>query len=148
MVSCIAICGGALCCDTSYSDVKYALGCFCFFFFKRKTSYERRIRDWSSDVCSSDLGEEKALTPQIKRPEFGRPQETPHVVSGGLPVDLRNRAAQRFVQPGHVDGDVIISRPGTGLDEGIAQEGQIERYSLGDIPGEIEPVPTLEETPA
>src|SRR3546814_20213700 len=54
----------------------------------------------------------------------------------------------RFVQPGHVDGDVIISRPGTGLDEGIAQEGQIERYSLGDIPGEIEPVPTLEETPA
>src|SRR3546814_17963070 len=98
------------------------------------------------EVCRSSVtrsrrqffqfGEEKALTPQIKRPEFGRPQETPHVVSGGLPVDLRNRAAQRFVQPGHVDGDVIISRPGTGRDEGIAQEGQIERYSLGAIPGE------------
>src|SRR3546814_5507728 len=26
-----------------------------FFFFKQKTAYERRIRDWSSDVCSSDL---------------------------------------------------------------------------------------------
>src|SRR3546814_20074875 len=26
-----------------------------FFFFKRKTSYEMRISDWSSDVCSSDL---------------------------------------------------------------------------------------------
>src|SRR3546814_7554527 len=25
-----------------------------FFFFKRKTSYEMRISDWSSDVCSSD----------------------------------------------------------------------------------------------
>src|SRR3546814_5892310 len=25
------------------------------FFFKRKTSYELRISDWSSDVCSSDL---------------------------------------------------------------------------------------------
>src|SRR3546814_1168788 len=28
---------------------------FCFF-FKQKTAYEMRISDWSSDVCSSDLG--------------------------------------------------------------------------------------------
>src|SRR3546814_7541379 len=27
------------------------------FFFKQKTAYEVRISDWSSDVCSSDLGE-------------------------------------------------------------------------------------------
>src|SRR3546814_4027419 len=27
-----------------------------FFFFKQKTAYELRISDWSSDVCSSDLG--------------------------------------------------------------------------------------------
>src|SRR3546814_10183375 len=27
------------------------------FFFKQKTAYEMRISDWSSDVCSSDLGE-------------------------------------------------------------------------------------------
>src|SRR3546814_10580990 len=26
-----------------------------FFFFKQKTAYDVRIRDWSSDVCSSDL---------------------------------------------------------------------------------------------
>src|SRR3546814_1329100 len=25
-------------------------------FFKQKTAYEMRISDWSSDVCSSDLG--------------------------------------------------------------------------------------------
>ena len=34
-------------------------GCdrFCFFFFfKQKTAYEMCGRDWSSDVCSSDLG--------------------------------------------------------------------------------------------
>src|SRR3546814_3165555 len=30
--------------------------CGCFFFFKQKTAYEMRISDWSSDVCSSDLG--------------------------------------------------------------------------------------------
>src|SRR3546814_6561838 len=29
-----------------------------FFFFKQKTSYEMRISDWSSDVCSSDLGKQ------------------------------------------------------------------------------------------
>src|SRR3546814_2889480 len=28
---------------------------FSVFFFKQKTTYEMRISDWSSDVCSSDL---------------------------------------------------------------------------------------------
>src|SRR3546814_5981535 len=28
-----------------------------FFFFKQKTAYDMRISDWSSDVCSSDLGD-------------------------------------------------------------------------------------------
>src|SRR3546814_1418550 len=31
-----------------------------FFFFKQKTAYEMRISDWSSDVCSSDLGDENS----------------------------------------------------------------------------------------
>src|SRR3546814_7253358 len=30
-----------------------------FFFFKQKTTYEMRISDWSSDVCSSDLSVSK-----------------------------------------------------------------------------------------
>src|SRR3546814_8715518 len=32
-----------------------------FFFFKQKTSYEMRISDWSSDVCSSELQVADAL---------------------------------------------------------------------------------------
>src|SRR3546814_8085890 len=32
-----------------------------FFFFKQKTAYEMRISDWSSDVCSSDLGDRTHL---------------------------------------------------------------------------------------
>src|SRR3546814_1728044 len=28
-----------------------------YFCFKQKTAYEMRISDWSSDVCSSDLGD-------------------------------------------------------------------------------------------
>src|SRR3546814_7005133 len=34
----------------------WLFGRFMFFFFKQKTAYELRISDWSSDVCSSDLG--------------------------------------------------------------------------------------------
>src|SRR3546814_3475072 len=33
-----------------------------FFFFKQKTSYEMRISDWSSDVCSSDLHRIRVVT--------------------------------------------------------------------------------------
>src|SRR3546814_16926559 len=36
--------------------VVYVAFIFMFFFFKQKTAYEMRISDWSSDVCSSDLG--------------------------------------------------------------------------------------------
>src|SRR3546814_5240972 len=32
--------------------------CYVCCFFKQKTAYEMRISDWSSDVCSSDLGED------------------------------------------------------------------------------------------
>src|SRR3546814_7960315 len=36
----------------------FCVRCMCvfIFFFKQKTAYEMRISDWSSDVCSSDLG--------------------------------------------------------------------------------------------
>src|SRR3546814_3082133 len=36
---------------------------FIFYFFKQKTAYEMRIRDWSSDVCSSDLPDGIGQTP-------------------------------------------------------------------------------------
>src|SRR3546814_1243868 len=35
----------------------FQMCCVVFFFFKQKTAYEIRISDWSSDVCSSDLGQ-------------------------------------------------------------------------------------------
>src|SRR3546814_4111460 len=52
------------------SYVLFRCQCCCvLFFFKQKTAYEMRISDWSSDVCSSDLG--------CARPPFlGVPQWT------------------------------------------------------------------------
>src|SRR3546814_3185772 len=35
-----------------YTESEY----MCILFFNQKTAYEMRISDWSSDVCSSDLG--------------------------------------------------------------------------------------------
>src|SRR3546814_3708919 len=45
------------------------------FFFKQKTAYEMRISDWSSDVCSSDLGAPKNAPTQkpILRDQHPRP---------------------------------------------------------------------------
>src|SRR3546814_19059430 len=40
------------------------------FFFKQKTAYEMRISDWSSDVCSSDLGF------QLKKNRHGGPERS------------------------------------------------------------------------
>src|SRR3546814_6950706 len=49
------------------------------FFFKQKTSYEMRISDWSSDVCSSDLAaKHPAEASPRARPErqcWPRPRE-------------------------------------------------------------------------
>src|ERR1043165_10079036 len=38
------------------------------FFFKQKTAYEIRPRDWSSDVCSSDLKGCQLITPDHALP--------------------------------------------------------------------------------
>src|SRR3546814_4561105 len=48
---------------TSIADV---ICVYFFFFFKQKTAYEMRISDWSSDVCSSDLPDDKLGTTDDK----------------------------------------------------------------------------------
>src|SRR5699024_11624611 len=48
-------------------------------FFSSRRRHTRSKRDWSSDVCSSDLGAEKMLIKRVT----GR-----KVPSGGLPADV------------------------------------------------------------
>src|SRR3546814_2328838 len=55
-----------------------------FFFFKQKTAYEMRIRDWSSDVCSSDLHPPVCLA--VTRP----------VAFGELPLPDRESRLMRY----------------------------------------------------
>src|SRR3546814_2788381 len=51
-----------------------------FFLFKQKTADEMRISDWSSDVCSSDLG--CAAQKRTKRPP---PPDRPATSDAGPP---------------------------------------------------------------
>src|SRR3546814_3049276 len=66
-----------------------------FFFFKQKTAYEMRISDWSSDVCSSDLG--RGLDLVAER------QEAEEAALGCAFGDPGDRSSLRF-QPGRFDG--------------------------------------------
>src|SRR3546814_13973221 len=104
-----------------------------FFFFKRKTAYEMRISDWSSDVCSSDLG--------FRRDAVGG-------VEGLLPLPAAVGLLQRRHEAvGHLVGiehhaavDVARGAP-DGLDErgGGAQEALLvgiedaDQGALGDV---------------
>src|SRR3546814_3058530 len=49
-----------------------------FFFFKQKTAYEMRISDWSSDVCSSDLGQRVHIAGGGDEIGIGQPQAMLH----------------------------------------------------------------------
>src|SRR3546814_4581110 len=42
--------------------VVYDILCKTYFIFKQMTAYEKRISDWSSDVCSSDLSRGRRIT--------------------------------------------------------------------------------------
>src|SRR3546814_10320586 len=56
-----------------FADSVLDRGNLVFFFFKQKTAYELRISDWSSDVCSSDLGVDALeIVGKIIVVEFGR----------------------------------------------------------------------------
>src|SRR3546814_4632867 len=77
---------------------------FGFFFFKQKTAYEMRISDWSSDVCSSDLGAQRRLRADRRRHRGGG-QARDGGAGGGQDADrdgarsLSARPVGRFVLP-------------------------------------------------
>src|SRR3546814_13233093 len=70
-----------------------------FFFFKQKTAYEMRISDWSSDVCSSDLGTEESRQRRLptvcktRKPESDRLDQGSH-----RPVHDRGGGTRRPAQ--------------------------------------------------
>src|SRR3546814_6713019 len=89
-----------------------------FLYFKQKTAYEMRISDWSSDVCSSDLGQqtvERELLRHIAKLAFGRAgspaQVQPHhmrLAAGGFEQAAQHLEGGRFagaVRPEQAEED-------------------------------------------
>src|SRR3546814_6068379 len=78
------------------------------FFFKQKTAYEMRISDWSSDVCSSDLGAVTALA-------FKTAVDDPHRFVHSADVGPHFGLTPRRYQSGEVDRSGRISKCGDAL---------------------------------
>src|SRR3546814_2415803 len=92
-----------------------------FFCFKQKTAYEMRISDWSSDVCSSDLGitfvtvthdQDEALSMASRIAVMNKGD----VAQLATPSDLYEYPANRFVADfvGSVnifEGKLILDEP-------------------------------------
>src|SRR3546814_12070452 len=87
-----------------------------YFFFKQKTAYEMRISDWSSDVCSSDLGrrvDEASPYVDARLPDGSRVNIViPPVALDGPMVSIRKlkrqqMSAQDFVQSGAMSAEML-----------------------------------------
>src|SRR3546814_8897620 len=103
-----------------------------FFLFKQKTAYEMRISDWSSDVCSSDLGAISFLSPCVlplvpgitaeKKSKPGKLRQGAAVSIEGLTPGVAYKLAD-CCHP--VPGDRIV---------GLAREGEGIEVHVIDCP--------------
>src|SRR3546814_9074698 len=85
---------------------------FFFFFVKQKTAYEMRISDWSSDVCSSDLGD-------LKR-------RLAVAADGGVSAEELQHARDRVAQ--------LEAQLATTQEELATNNAQIENTTIADHP--------------
>src|SRR3989449_6164390 len=77
---------------------------YTFFFFSSRRRHTRCSRDWSSDVCSSDLG--KSVWLRHTRPTFTR----------GLPLSVRRRVRSApALSPAAEPRPLISTRPPAGM---------------------------------
>src|SRR3546814_12479573 len=102
-----------------------------FFFFKRKTAYELRISDWSSDVCSSDLLVRDYLVRSLG--EIGRAAEDDRRLAracdrAAVPLFLaRHEQIEREVRESAVGRDRQFERIDKAGREPVAQFVQLRR---------------------
>src|SRR3546814_18687843 len=66
-----------------------------FLLFKQKTSYEMRISDWSSDVCSSDLNLEPRRTRWVASTGELPSSPVPHAESDSGPRSASRKRVPR-----------------------------------------------------
>src|ERR1043165_7150785 len=101
--------------DDGFVDPRAAFSLSYFFFFKQKPAYEIRPRDWSSDVCSSDLDD-----PETHFAEFALLEALGHRHSSiTLSLEMFERDVQQSLTP-YLNGSLSES-------ESLAQSRPWER---------------------
>src|SRR3546814_10963867 len=82
----------------------------CVFFFKQQTAYEMRIRDWSSDVCSSDLTGDHQMAEPGRQAVAGIVLH--RALFGGGAKRFRNALGSVIVvgRKGHADMAIVENR--------------------------------------
>src|SRR6266542_5729157 len=95
------------------------MGYWCVFFFSSRRRHTRCYRDWSSDVCSSDLlrGVEAAAETPLPGGDV-EPDEGVAVLEVGLPawLHLSPRLPRHLARPrpGHDEQRAVPPAPGEG----------------------------------
>src|SRR5436853_5883106 len=97
--------------------------CFFFFFFSSRRRHTRCLSDWSSDVCSSDLGSSPGPAASVPFFAFEQPAARP-AASARNRID-RIRVSGRMCGMG--EGP---SRGGHPLDVGRGDESVLNRKSV------------------
>src|SRR3546814_9202802 len=109
-----------------------------FFFFKQKTAYELRIRDWSSDVCSSDLRAERYVADDPGTTAYPRVQFDAAAVQ--LDQALHQRQAQARAAVAHLQRAALeLAEHAIAIGLGNADAGvrHLEQHlALGTASGE------------
>src|SRR3546814_8228749 len=105
--------------------------CSYFFFCKQRTAYYMRISDWSSDVCSSELGAELEFRDLAEGVELRVGQ---HVGGRLVEAEGNEHHALRHVAVGaHVQRDLAAPRRHLHHVAGLQPHGpQLERVEAGD----------------
>src|SRR3546814_4128577 len=95
-----------------------------FFFFKQKTAYEMRISDWSSDVCSSDLG-----LLSFVLPASAAAQGAPIIVTGtGLPDTPATPAYAMQI----IDRDRLTATASGRIEDALASVAGFQQFRRTD----------------
>src|SRR3546814_17207392 len=115
-----------------------------FFFFKQKTAYEMRISDWSSDVCSSDLDQQRIEGADQGAGQAGQFREA--AVGGGEQSPVEGRRDQAALPQPVVVAELevadaaLVLGPGAGRHAVVQLNGRIGKgrgtgHRLPDQPG-------------
>src|SRR3546814_11718890 len=98
-----------------------------FVFFKQKTAYEMRISDWSSDVCSSDLPLDVALSGdgyfEVETPVGPR-----YTRNGVFQLNADRQLVTSTGLPVLGEGGTPITMPPNSADVTITRDGHISTH--------------------